>query len=170
MKNKGLMVAGLFILILGFLAYYATRQWKAKICENTRLQEQLTIARDSLQILKRQKDSLSDVLFDEQLFSLSYNDEAMDYLDKYYPKQKDWNAFIVDKLMETNLQKGDNPLIPYAGMYGPLKIYKARVLNHKWLIASFTDGRAWGEALMEYEPVGKDSVRFETVKAVLYPL
>jgi len=171
MRDKGLLIGGaVVVLLLGLLAWYSTRQWKSKICEVNRLEETLAKTRDSLQLLRHRQDSLWDRLYDEQLFRLSANDEAQDYLDKYYSVREDWDAYVKEKLMETNFIEGDNPLVPYAGMYGPVKIHTARILNHKWLIASFTDGKAWGEMLVEYEPVKDDSIRFETIKAVLYPV
>jgi len=171
MKTRtSIIMVALITGLLMVLAVYSTLGWKKAVCRASRTETRLAQLRDSLRLLQHQYDSIRDALFDEQMFHLSYNDEAQDYLDKYFGQKENWENVIKDKLMDTNLSSGDNPLVPYAGMYGPVKIHAVRVLNHKWLIASFTDGKAWGEMIVEYEPAGPDSIRFKTVNALLYPV
>ncbi|MFS4415648.1 hydrolase [Maribacter sp. 2307ULW6-5] len=101
-----------------------------------------------------------------QYFSLENNDDALAYMedvDLENPSQ-----YIADKLLETNEPKGDNPLVPYAGMEGNFKINKIKVLNHKWILADFSDGKFWGELLIQYELKQDLGVDFTTLDHLLY--
>ena len=46
--------------------------------------------------------------------------------------------------------KGKNPIVPYDGIEGKMKINKVKFLNHRWIVADFTDGTYWGEMVLEY--------------------
>ncbi len=162
------ILIGLLIL-LGVYAFYTTYQMKKMFCRKNDLNKENQILADSLHLLKKQIDSLHDEIYDMGLFRLKFDAEGLDYLDENYGERADWEKYITDKLMESNLTKGDNPLIPHAGMYGDMKINSVRVLNQKWLIVNFSDGKIWGEALFEYEPVSKDSIRFKKIRSLLYP-
>ncbi len=103
---------------------------------------------------------------DQTYFSLENNEEALSHFDAL--AVEDMAAYISDKLIETNEQQGDNPLIPYAGMNGPMKINKIKLLNHKWIIADFSDGKYWGELLIAYEVTPDLSVEFTVIEHLLY--
>jgi len=115
------------------------------------------------------KDSLEQSLLeilDMQYFSLANNDEALseyDHLDLADPA-----AYIADRLLETNEKTGDNPLVPYQGMNGDFKINKIKILNHKWLICDFSDGKYWGELLIRYELKDNRDVDYTVADHLLY--
>jgi len=94
------------------------------------------------------------------------NDVALAYYD--HLKIKDPVLYISDKLLETNEKKGDNPLIPYEGMESDFKINKIKILNHKWIVTDFSDGKYWGELLIKYELKDDLSVDFTLVDNLLY--
>ncbi|MGB5378917.1 MAG: hydrolase, partial [Muriicola sp.] len=73
-----------------------------------------------------------------------------------------------DKLLESNESGGDNPLIPYEGMENDFKINKIKLLNHKWIIADFSDGKYWGELVILYELKDDLSVDFTLIDHLLY--
>jgi len=115
------------------------------------------------------KDSLEKTQFrlmDMQYFSLENNDDALAYYD--HLNLKNPARYIEDKLLETNEQKGDNPLIPYEGMESDFKINKIKVLNHKWLLADFSDGKYWGDLVIKYELKDDLSVDFTLMDHLLY--
>jgi hypothetical protein len=70
--------------------------------------------------------------------------------------------------LETNETKGDNPLIPYEGMENDFKINKIKILNHKWILADFSDGKYWGELLIAYELKDDMGVDFTLMNHLLY--
>ncbi len=123
--------------------------------------------------LKLTVDQLEDSLrttqlkvLDLQYFALENNDDALAYYDDL--SLKDPARYIADKLLETNETKGDNPLIPYEGMENDFKINKIKVLNHKWIIADFSDGKYWGELFIQYELKENLSVDFSLADYLLY--
>jgi hypothetical protein len=103
---------------------------------------------------------------DNQYFSLENNDDALAYYD--HLNLKDPSLYISDKLLETNESKGDNPLIPYEGMENDFKINKIKILNHKWILADFSDGKYWGEVLIKYELKDDLGVDFSLMDHLLY--
>lgn len=101
-----------------------------------------------------------------QYFSLENNDAALAYYD--HLELKGPSRYIADKLLETNESKGDNPLVPYEGMEGDFKINKIKVLNHKWILTDFSDGKFWGELLIKYELKDDLGVDFTLIDHLLY--
>lgn len=115
------------------------------------------------------QDSVKNVqlrVLEMQYFSLENNDDALAYYD--HLSLKNPSGYIADKLLETNESKGDNPLVPYEGMEGDFKINKIKVLNHKWILTDFSDGKYWGELLITYELKDDLGVDFTLIDHLLY--
>ena len=53
-------------------------------------------------------------------------------------------------------------------MEGPVKINKIKVLNHRWIIADFSDGKHWGELFIRYELKKDLGIDFTLVDHLLY--
>ena len=124
-----------------------------------KLEDEVAQLEDSLQ-------SLQIKMLDTQYFSLENNDDALAYYD--HLNLKDPTRYIEDKLLETNEQKGNNPLVPYEGMESDFKINKIKVLNHKWLLADFSDGKYWGDLVIQYQLKDDLSVDFTLLDHLLY--
>lgn len=105
-------------------------------------------------------------LLNMQYFSLENNDDALAYYD--HLNLENPAGYIADKLLETNAKRGDNPLIPYEGMENDFKINKIKVLNHKWILTDFSDGKYWGELLIRYELKDDLGVDFTLIDHLLY--
>jgi hypothetical protein len=115
------------------------------------------------------KDSIQNLhlkMLEIEYFSLENNDDALAYYE--HLKIKDVSRYIADKLLETNETKGDNPLVPYEGMDGDFKINKIKILNHKWILADFSDGQYWGEVLIKYELKDDLGIDFLIEDSLLY--
>ena len=123
------------------------------------LESEVSVLQDSVQKLQLQ-------VFDMQYFSLQNNDDALSYYDHLGLENP--SRYISDKLLETNEQKGDNPLVPYEGMESDFKINKIKILNHQWIIADFSDGKYWGELFLKYELKDDMSVNFTMMDHLLY--
>ena len=140
------------------------------VVSNSNMQKANDVKIESLeQTVDKLKDSLQNAqvkALDMQYFSLENNDDALAYYD--HLELKDPNRYISDKLLETNESKGDNPLIPYEGMDSDFKLNKIKILNHKWIIADFSDGKYWGEILIKYELKDDLGVDFTLVDHLLY--
>ena len=54
-------------------------------------------------------------------------------------------------------------------VFGDLIDYaKVKVLNHRWIIADFSDGEIWGEVLLKYFVNDDNSISFEVNQSLLY--
>ena len=122
---------------------------------------------------KQRVENLEDSLLNSQLkvldmqyFSLENNDDALAYYD--HLNIEDPSRYIADKLLETNETKGDNPMVPYAGMENDFKINKIKILNHKWIVADFSDGKYWGELFLQYELKDDLGIDFTLMDHLLY--
>jgi len=122
------------------------------------------------------KDSLTSVtakLADAGYFSLEFNQNAQNYFDagdaeKFIPYEK-LIPYVTEKLMDLNANPKGNPYIGQ-DQIGAQKfvINKARILNHRWIIADYSDGEYWGEVLLKYFINADETVSFETVQSLLY--
>ena len=160
MKNKLFLYLFVFTaLICLFLFVSNGNMQKAKDAKLAKLENTVTALEDSLQ------NSQLKVL-DMQYFSLENNDDALAYYN--HLELEDPSRYIADKLLETNESKGDNPLIPYEGMESDFKLNKIKILNHKWIVADFSDGKYWGELLIKYELKDDMGVDFTLIDHLLY--
>lgn len=161
MKSKIYMYLFLFSALINLYQFVSARRFvEAEVAKNEKLNVQNEKLNDSVQSLLLKQ-------MDLQYFDLEHNDDAFAYYE--HLNMDDPTRFISDKLLETNEQKGNNPLVPYDGMSGaPMKINKIRVLNHKWIIADFSDGKYWGEILVEYYLNDDMSLDFTTIGHLLY--
>ncbi|WP_445385123.1 hydrolase [Robiginitalea sp. IMCC44478] len=148
--------AALIILYLGVSGNRQSKSWQK---EKTRMQEEIGQLQDSLQGLHLD-------LLGMQYFSLANNDDALAYYD--HLGMEDPSGYISDKLLESNERAGDNPLVPYEGMEGDFKINKIKILNHKWIVADFSDGKFWGELFLQYELKDNGDVDFTLLDHLLY--
>lgn len=115
------------------------------------------------------QDSIKNLhlkMLEIEYFSLNNNDDALAYYE--HLNLTNPTSYITDKLLETNEGKGDNPLVPYEGMEGKFKINKIKVLNHKWIVADFSDGKYWGDLLIKYELKDDLGVDFSLTDHLLY--
>ena len=160
------MKKNLFLYLFVFAALLALFQYvtgsnmqKALSSDVEKLENQVVKLEDSLQTMHLK-------VLDMQYFTLENNDDALAYYD--HMKLENPSLYIQDKLLETNEQKGDNPLIPYEGMESDFKINKIKVLNHKWILADFSDGKYWGDMIIKYELKDDLSVDFTLAEHLLY--
>ena len=117
--------------------------------------------------LRQQLDKSEQAYAEDVYFSLDRNEEAMAYFEDL--SIEDLITRIKDKVYDSNAVKGDNPLVPLTGMGGKFLINKVKILNHKWLIADFSDGTYWGELWIQYAVNGED-IRLEVKDYLLYPI
>ena len=129
-------------------------------------EQQLRLAEEKARDLKDSLQQARLAVLDMQYFSLENNDDALAYYD--HLGMEDPSRYIADRLLETNESPGNNPLVPYEGMEGDFKINKIKLLNHRWIIADFSDGKFWGELLIHYELRDDRGVDFTLLDHLLY--
>jgi len=119
------------------------------------------------------KDSIA-VLSDENLellyFNLENNDDALSYFEKFGYDTSELIPIIKDALISKNVYEGDDhPIIPYASMTeNKIMINKIRLLNHKWILTDFTDGKYWGELLISYTVKDLNTIGFKLEDYLMY--
>ena len=75
---------------------------------------------------------------------------------------------VKDKVYESNVTPGENVLIDVPGFEGKFLINKVKLLNHKWLIADFSDGTYWGEVLIRYS-LRDGEIYLDPIEQLIYP-
>jgi len=48
-------------------------------------------------------------------------------------------------------------------------INKVKLLNHRWIIANYSNGKLWGEVVLKYFINDDQTVSFEIMNSYLYP-
>lgn len=116
---------------------------------------------------KAERDSLLVEIDKGTYFNLKNNEDAINYYD--YLDIPDIEGYITDKLIDTNIKASKNKLIPYESERDGFRINKIKVLNHRWIIADFSDGSYWGELFIQYYILESKEVEFNTIAHFLYP-
>ena len=159
-KNIYLYLFVFSALLFLFQWVSGSRQFKAMDKRIQSQKETLSSLRDSL---KTTQERLENV----EYFTLDNNEEALTYLDPLGMEQP--ADFIRDKVMDTNATPGSNPLVPFQGMAGDFKINRVQVINHKFLLADFSDGTYWGDMILRYDFDQQGQIQFEVIDQLLYP-
>ena len=123
-------------------------------------------------ILKKKIDSLEEnykqldkKYRDEIYFTLSDNQEALAYFADI--EVDSLVSFIRDELYEKNFNKNSDIFVPISNTKNKYLINKVKILNHKWIIADFSNGSRWGEMWIEYY-FDKNKVVFNVKDYFLY--
>jgi len=123
---------------------------------------------------EKYKDSvlvLQNHISDISYFSLENNEDAISYFENDGFNVDDLIPIIKDAIYELNTEKGEHQLIPYVSSEErKMLINTVKLLNHKWLIANFSDGEFWGELLVKYYVNDDKTIDFELSESFLYPL
>jgi hypothetical protein len=116
--------------------------------------------------------SLHDEALDLMYFNLENNDDALSFFEDQGFNTSELIPFIKDKIYELNEYNGDDhPIVPYASMTeSKILINQIRLLNHKWILTDFSDGKYWGELFITYEINESGKLNFNLVEHFLYPI
>ena len=116
------------------------------------------------------------VVLEEQNFELNYfnidrNEDALTYFEVQGYNTEELIPAIIDGLYDMNIYEGeDHPIVPYVSMTdSKLLINKIRIMNHKWIVANFTDGEFWGEIFLTYSIDENNDLKYKLVEYFLYP-
>lgn len=112
---------------------------------------------------------LNDKIADLNYFTLQGNENAMTYLESFGYEAKDIETLVTNQIYDQNVLKGNNPLVPFDGMNGEMKVNKLKFLNHKWILADFTDGTYWGEMILEFSINENQELTLNTIASLIYP-
>ena len=164
MKSRIFMYLFIFSLLLILFLFMNSKSIIEDYDKNlSKAEARAVVYEDSIKTLK-------DENFELMRFSLEFNDDAMSYFEDQGYKISELIPFIKDELYKLNVYEGDDhPLVPYASMTGnKMMINSIRLLNNRWIIADFSDGKYWGEMIMTYEITDKQELKFKLLDYLLY--
>lgn len=162
MRNKIFMYLFLFAVLFIIYQYMNEKSiFESQESQIENLQTKVQKYNDSIEGLNGQIMNLN-------YFTLMGNDNAMTYFENRGFEAVEVEAMVSDQIYDFNLQKGNNPLVPFEGMAGDMKINKLKFLNHKWILADFTDNTYWGEMILEYYFNDKNELELTPIASFLY--
>lgn len=165
MKQRIFMYLFVFSLLLALFIYVnAKRMIEVESKKNTTLNVELKKYKDSVA-------KLQDEVMDLSHFNLERNEDAISYFEDKGYNVDELIPLIKDELYKLNEAKGEHPMIPYASSEGRrMMINTVKLLNHKWIVADFSDGEFWGELFLTYEITDANELKFNSIESFLYPL
>lgn len=129
-------------------------------------EKEIVIAKDKLKV---SRDSLKTITVENNAFDLKNNENAQEY---FYNKNLDFNKVIqivTNDINDLNANKNGNPLIPYDMIDGkPFLVTRIKMVNHRWIIAEYSNGKIWGEIVLKYFLNEDKPTDFETMDTVLF--
>ncbi len=164
MKQRIFMYLFIFSALLVLFQYVNSKRVFEDL--NTKLNDyktQLETYKDSINVME-------DAILEASHFNLQHNEDAISYFEREGYNVTELIPYIKDKLYESNEVNGQHPYVPYSSGEGrKLLINTVKLLNHKWIIADFSDGQYWGEIYLTYEINKDNTVTFNLVESFLYP-
>jgi len=163
MKSRIYMYLFFFsILLVLFMYVNQSAIFERQTAVINSLEQKQSVLKDSVTTLKQE---ISELLY----FDLLTNDSARTYFEQIGLEPEDAANQVKERIYEYNLQKGGNPLVPFANANGQWRINRIKFLNHRWIIADCSDGRAWGELWIEYFFDQEGQLDLTVESSVLYP-
>lgn len=165
MKQRIFMYLFIFAVLLVLFQYVnAKRIFEEQNKKIETYQHNLKSYKDSIVSLQHENLELSH-------FNLERNEDAISYFENKGYNISELMPLIKDELYKMNEVKGQHPIIPYASSEGRrLMINTVKMLNHKWIIADFSDGEFWGEVFLTYQISDDKQLTFNLVESFLYPM
>ncbi len=163
MKNKIFMYLFFFALLIVIFQYMNEKSifeaqdnkilsLTKRVAENDSINEQLNIRVAEL-----------------NYFTLLGNENAMTYFENFGLDATVVRNMVSEEIYEKNLNSGGNPLVTFESQDGRMSINKVKFLNHRWILADFTDGIIWGEVMIEYFFDENNALLLTPIGTVLYP-
>ncbi|MBC3846464.1 hydrolase [Winogradskyella echinorum] len=115
--------------------------------------------------------ALEDQNFELNYFNIDRNEDALSYFEAQGYNTDQLIPAIIDGLYKMNDYEGEeHPIVPYVSMTdSKLLINKIRILNHRWIVANFTDGEYWGEIFVTYSIDEENNLKYKLVEYFMYP-
>ncbi len=123
------------------------------------------ILKNKIDSLENRYKLLNKQFKDEIYFSLVDNQDALAYFNDI--DVDSLVTYIRDELYEKNFNKNSDNFVPVSNAKNKYLINKVKILNHKWIIADFSNGSRWGEMWIEYQ-LNPNEVIFDIKDYFLY--
>lgn len=158
----------LYLFILGLLFNIFTFMYFSK---------QLAFEKGKHDKLERKNEkkwnAMQSKLVENSYFSLENNDNAQNYFNPDNATKTIQIDKLISVVTESLLDLNSNPKgNPFTGQdqLGANKfiINKVKIINHRWIIADYSDGEFWGEVVLKYFINDDETVSFEVIQSLLY--
>lgn len=162
----------IFMYLFLFAVLYIVFQYmnaKKAYVEMDHLKVQVETLKKENNTLEAQIDSLQQVTQYLNYFSLQDNDAASSVYSQKGFDVDSLAAEIKSEIIGRNKANADNELVPFDGLVGIMRVNHIKILNHRWVLADFTDGVYWGEVLLKYTIDENGNLTFSTIESFLYP-
>ena len=121
--------------------------------------------------IKYYKDSIAVItnkLFEADHFSLENNDFAKEYFVDYDVQK------LIPQIKEALMAYNDDPKGNIYTRQEKLSeqkfiINKIKILNHRWIIADYSDGQYWGDVVIKYFVEKDGKITFQLMDTFIYP-
>lgn len=144
--------------------YFTSKENSEKSSVPSEVSDTSKVTQDSLARMNERLDTANT-------FSLENNDRAQNYL---FDTAKVTNIpEFAEKVKQALLAYNDDPNgnkytdQPKMGEQKYI-INTVKILNHRWIIANYSNGQMWGEVLLKYFVDEKGSISFEIMNSYLY--
>jgi len=165
MKQRIFMYLFIFSVLLIVFQYANSKSILDKYEKDiSNFKETIAESEEKIEVLENKN-------FELNTFTINKNEEALTYFEKKGYDVEKLIPAIRDGLYDTNNYHGeDHPIVPFVSMTeAKLMINQVRVLNHKWIIANFSDGEYWGEIFVTYEIDDNNELKYNLEEYFLYP-
>ena len=164
MKQRIFMYLFVFSALLVLFQYVNSK----RIFEN--MNNQIENCKSNTEKYEDSISQLQNEILELAHFNLDRNEDAISYFENDGYDVSKLKPLIKDKLYELNFNKGEHPLIPYVSSEGrKMLINTVKILNHRWIIADFSDGEYWGEIFITYFINEDKTIDFDVSESFLYP-
>lgn len=158
----------LYSLILSVLFNVYTYVYLSKQLKFEKEKNKVATTKHNAKVQKLQQE-----IDESNYFSLAKNENAQNYFEATNPDKTILIEKLIPVVTEKLLDFNSNPKgNPFTGQdrIGANKfvINKVRILNHRWIIADFSDGEYWGEVLLKYFINADETISFEVHQSLLY--
>jgi len=167
MKKQLFLYLFIIAALMNVFTYmYFTRKQQSEKAGNTAQNDGTVTAvttHDSIKMMQEQ-------LLEANYFALENNDNAQEYFYNNGNNYQELMPKIKDALLEYNADKKGNKYVDQVGYDNKMYlINKIKILNHRWIIADYSNGEMWGEVLLKYFINDDKTISFETIETILYP-
>ena len=159
MRNKIIQYLLIFISLIALYLFVSDMNKSEAFAAS---QERMSKRVDTL------KDSIAQLVVeqtDNAYFSLAINHDAQQAHPDFSPEEL--QNILEEHVLSTNDNPNGNPLLSALG--SDWIINKIHVVNHQWILADFTNGTQWGDALIVYQIKSKGKHHLRLLNHVMYP-
>ena len=159
MRNKIIQYLLIFISLIALYLFVSDMNKSEAFAAS---QERMSKRVDTL------KDSIAQLVVeqtDNAYFSLAVNRDAQQAHPDFSPEEL--QNIIENHVLSTNDNPNGNPLLSSLG--SDWIVNKIHMVNHQWILADFTNGTRWGDALILYQINSNGKPRLRLLNHVMYP-